>query len=226
MPFPVSQGSQGCTSRDSSRYFISPLCGRTLDECIFVVVKSQSDYLIDNLVVATNRLIKGLPTAPISSPSSSVQQARPRIFPVYLVWSAALRACPDVTIEASIEYVGPLSNIIIFIYWVPRVGRSRKYIHLAKSSQFLRDYVHLGYRRNLQSSHDFADQTLENCVNVLHVDIVEIWNLNAGDNVSYLRFPCFLFYLPSHGHQYLLSTSFKMKMSHVVKDLAEILAVC
>jgi len=57
-------------------------------------------------------------------------------------------------------------------------------------------------------------------MNVLHVDIVEIWNLNDEDNVSYLQFPCG-FYLSSHGHQYLSSTSFKIKMSHVVKDLAE-----
>jgi hypothetical protein len=172
--------------------------------------------------VTTDRLIKGLPTAPISSPSSSVQRARPRISPIYLAWSAALRACPEVIIEASIEYVDPLIPLsnTIFIYLVPRVGQSRKYIHLEKPSQFLRNHVHLGYWRNLQSSLDFVDQTLESCVNVLHVDIVEIWNLNDGDNVSYLRFP-YCFYLCSHGHQYLLSTSFKIKMSHVVKDLAE-----
>ncbi|KAN0127123.1 hypothetical protein V8E53_015061 [Lactarius tabidus] len=34
------------------------------------------------------------------------------------------------------------------------------------------------YWRSLWSSLDFADQSLKNCVNVIHGDIVEIWNLN------------------------------------------------
>jgi len=57
------------------------------------------------------------------------------------------------------------------------------------------------YWRNLWSSLDFTDQTLENCVNVIHFDIIEIWNL-------YDR------------RKYLSSDQFKISMSHVVKDLA------
>ena len=38
--------------------------------------------------------------------------------------------------------------------------------------------VFSGYWRNLWSSVDFADQTLKNCVKIIHDDIVEIWNLN------------------------------------------------
>jgi len=57
------------------------------------------------------------------------------------------------------------------------------------------------YWRNLWSSLDFANQPLENCVNVVHIDIIEIWNL-------YDR------------RRYLSSNQFKINMSHVVKDLA------
>ncbi|KAI9456385.1 hypothetical protein BJY52DRAFT_1381630 [Lactarius psammicola] len=57
------------------------------------------------------------------------------------------------------------------------------------------------YWRNLWSSLDFADQTLKNCVNIIHVDIVEVWNLNDRT-------------------RYLSSDKFKAKMSHLVKDLA------
>ncbi|KAN0136277.1 hypothetical protein V8E53_005882 [Lactarius tabidus] len=47
----------------------------------------------------------------------------------------------------------------------------------------------------------FADQKLKNCVNIIHDDIVEIWNLNDKTG-------------------YLLNDNFKAKMSHLVKDLA------
>ncbi|KAI9456397.1 hypothetical protein BJY52DRAFT_1187915 [Lactarius psammicola] len=57
------------------------------------------------------------------------------------------------------------------------------------------------YWRSLWSSLDFADQTLKNCVNIIHVDIIEIWNMNDKS-------------------RYLSSDKFKAKMSHLVKDLA------
>ncbi|KAN0136278.1 hypothetical protein V8E53_005883 [Lactarius tabidus] len=57
------------------------------------------------------------------------------------------------------------------------------------------------YWRSLWSSLDFADQSLKNCVNIIHDDIIEIWNLNDKTG-------------------YLLSDKFKAKMCHLVKDLA------
>jgi hypothetical protein len=98
-------------------------------------VNSQLGDLIDNLVVTTDRLIMGSPTGPVSFRSSG-QMAKTQISPDSLVWSAALRACPDILIHASIECVDYLPNLISLIYLVPRVGRIRKYIHLAESSQF------------------------------------------------------------------------------------------
>ncbi|KAI0269641.1 hypothetical protein BGY98DRAFT_286349 [Russula aff. rugulosa BPL654] len=57
------------------------------------------------------------------------------------------------------------------------------------------------YWRNLWSNLDFADQPLKSCVNIIHVDIVEIWNLFDR-------------------HRYLSSNQFKINMSHIVKDPA------
>jgi len=58
------------------------------------------------------------------------------------------------------------------------------------------------YWRDLRSSQDFADQDLKACVNIIHMDIVEIWNFKDKN-------------------KYLSSTKFKEKMSHIVKDLAD-----
>jgi len=57
------------------------------------------------------------------------------------------------------------------------------------------------YWRGLWSSLDFTDQLLKNCVDVIHTDIVEIWNLNDREN-------------------YLSGRTFKDKMSHIVEELA------
>jgi len=57
------------------------------------------------------------------------------------------------------------------------------------------------YWRNLWSSIDFTGQPLKDCVNVIHTDIIEIWNLKDRANS-------------------LSSTAFKERMSHIVKDLA------
>ncbi|KAF8265732.1 hypothetical protein EI94DRAFT_1804002 [Lactarius quietus] len=57
-----------------------------------------------------------------------------------------------------------------------------------------------GYWSGLCRPH-FARKTLKNFVNIIHLDIVEIWNMNDKSD-------------------YLASDEFKAKMSHVVKDLA------
>jgi len=47
----------------------------------------------------------------------------------------------------------------------------------------------IGYWRGLWSSNDFAGQTLANCVEVIHADIVGVWNLPDEDKVRYLLRP-------------------------------------
>jgi len=56
------------------------------------------------------------------------------------------------------------------------------------------------YWRDLRSSQAFVDRDLKTCVNVIHTDIVEIWNLNDKG-------------------KYLSSIKFKERMSHIVEDL-------
>ncbi|KAN0133589.1 hypothetical protein V8E53_008577 [Lactarius tabidus] len=52
----------------------------------------------------------------------------------------------------------------------------------------------------LWSNVHFADHSLRSCVDIIHMDLVEIWNLNDRT-------------------QYLSSDGFKAQMSHLVKDL-------
>ncbi|KAH9170100.1 hypothetical protein EDB89DRAFT_1980563 [Lactarius sanguifluus] len=56
------------------------------------------------------------------------------------------------------------------------------------------------WRRLWSSDVDFAGYSLKSCMNVIHLDLVEIWNL-------------------SDRTKYLSSDGFKAKMSHLVKDL-------
>ncbi|KAH9041168.1 hypothetical protein EDB84DRAFT_1474613 [Lactarius hengduanensis] len=57
------------------------------------------------------------------------------------------------------------------------------------------------YWRGLGSSTDFTDQTLASCVNVIHEDIISVWNFDDGE-------------------RYLSSRDFTARMSHLVGDLA------
>ena len=54
---------------------------------------------------------------------------------------------------------------------------------------------HIGYWNGLASSDDFAGRTLASCVEVIHADIVGVWNLPDKDRVRLLvlsRLSCLL----------------------------------
>ncbi|KAH9998780.1 hypothetical protein BJV77DRAFT_712350 [Russula vinacea] len=72
------------------------------------------------------------------------------------------------------------------------------------------------YWRKLWSSPDFTDQSLEECLKLVHNDIVKIWNQDGRNSVCSPQLPCFLHAQQS---QYLSSDQFKIHMSHVVNDL-------
>ncbi|KAI9456389.1 hypothetical protein BJY52DRAFT_1276672 [Lactarius psammicola] len=57
------------------------------------------------------------------------------------------------------------------------------------------------YWRSLGSSQDFTGQALESCVNVIHEDIINVWNFDDRE-------------------RYLLSSDLTARMSHLVGDLA------
>ena len=54
-------------------------------------------------------------------------------------------------------------------------------------------------------------------MNIIHNDVVEIWNLYDKCRVSSLQLLCCL---TAQYNQYLSSNRFKIDMSHIVKDLA------
>ncbi|KAI0285715.1 hypothetical protein BC826DRAFT_1050359 [Russula brevipes] len=95
--------------------------GRELRDvpAVIVSVDSRFDDLIDKLVWTTDKFITGRRTVSTTFARLRAQMAGPRVAPVPLAWSAALRVCQDIIIQASIE-----------------VGRSRKYIHIADSSKY------------------------------------------------------------------------------------------
>jgi hypothetical protein len=152
-------------------------------------VEPEFGALMNNLIMTTDQFIMG--SLPVSTPSawSSSQGIQPRIAPGPLAWSVALRASRDISIQASIEYVGCLPILISLIRLVPRIGRIREYIDLTDKPNI--DKLILGYWRNLWSSLDFIDQFLKSCVNIIHLDIVEIWNLRDKSRVSSPQLLCY-----------------------------------
>jgi hypothetical protein len=98
---------------------------------------------------------------------------------------------PSRAIQASIEYVVCLPTLSSFIPLVLRNGRrSREYIVLT-DNPILTTCFSLGYWRNLWSNLDFADKPVKDCVNVIHIDIIKIWDLDDRNGVSSFIFPCF-----------------------------------
>ncbi|KAH9003545.1 hypothetical protein EDB86DRAFT_2893126 [Lactarius hatsudake] len=104
--------------------------------------------------------------------SSSKVLPSPPITPTLLAWSIAQRVNHDVIIQASIEHYHPTYSLACVGYW-----------------------------RSLGTSQDFNDQALASCVNVIHEDIINVWNFDDKEG-------------------YLLSRDFMSRMSHLVGDLA------
>ena len=91
----------------------------------------QFGDLIDNLVVTTDRFMTGLRARTASAPvRSSSQGSKPRVVPVPLLWSAALRVHKDIFIQASIEYATFSTQLHLVYVFGSRVGRSREYNYL------------------------------------------------------------------------------------------------
>ena len=83
---------------------ISFFCKIYLDVLI-CSVKVQFGDLIGKLVTTTDRFIMGSRTTSTSPTRSNVQEAKPRVAPVPLVWSVASRVSQNIIILACIEYV-------------------------------------------------------------------------------------------------------------------------
>ena len=60
------------------------------------------------------------------------------------------------------------------------------YVFLTTKFSSRRSLARIGYWRGLGSSEDFAGRALANCVEVIHADIVSVWNLPDEDRVRLL----------------------------------------
>jgi hypothetical protein len=69
------------------------------------------------------------------------------------------------------------------------------------------------------SSPDFAGQTVKACLDIIHTDIVDVWNLRDPDMVCLLFLR--LYFFAEGDCQYLSSVGFKAQIYHLVEDLAE-----
>ena len=169
---------------------LSSLAEWLFDVVNLFVVAPQFGALINNLIMTTDQLIMGSCSVSTTTRSSS-QGMKLRISPAPLVWSVALRASRNITIQATIEYIQVvyLQTLILFICLVLRIGRSREYIEPTHEPIFTY-YFPLGYWRNLWLSFDFAGRPLKTCVKILHVDICRIWNLYDKALVSPSQLPC------------------------------------
>lgn len=77
-------------------------------------------------------------------------------------------------------------------------------------------FARIGYWRNLGSSRDFTNHTLKSCVNVIHEDIISVWNFDDRDSVGHSFMSSVLY---AEGNQYLLSGEFRSMMTNLVGDM-------
>jgi hypothetical protein len=77
--------------------------------------------------------------------------------------------------------------------------------------------AYVGYWCSLGSSQAFTGQTLESCVNVIHEDIINVWNFEDTERVCH---PFLSSALVAEVNQYLLNRDFKARMTRLVGDLA------
>ena len=109
----------------------------------------------------------------------------PQIAPALLAWSAAQRVNHDINIQASIEYVQSCSFLkVITSSHSPGLGEVVSNVCPITASIPISSLAYAGYWRSLGSSQDFTDQVLGSCVNVIHEDIINVWNFDDRERVS------------------------------------------
>ena len=144
---------------------------------------------MDELTSITHRFIK---ERTIRLCNSEAQAAffsilEPPIDPALLAWSVAQRAKHEIIIQASIEHV-PLSSLSKTVSCcslelgegVSDMSVPYKIANILRSS-----FTCIEYWRNLGSSRYFTNHTLRSCVNVIHEDIISVWNFDDRESVSH-----------------------------------------
>jgi hypothetical protein len=124
--------------------------------------------------------------------------ANSQVAPAPLVLSIAQRVSHDLIIQASIEYVSSplvLSCVISYCSSGLDVAVSSTCCFSSHEGNFDTFHPYIGYWRNLWSSPDFTDQIFEDCVDVIHADIVGVWSLRDADEVCLSPHPVVIFCL-------------------------------
>jgi len=98
-----------------------------------------------------------------------------------LAWATAQRGNPFVSIEASIELVSFCYLFYTCANDLLSVGRDRMYTTLSYSS--LLTSLSPGYWKGLISSTDFTGKKLRQCLDVIHTDIISVWNIRDPHKV-------------------------------------------
>ncbi|KAH8979846.1 hypothetical protein EDB92DRAFT_1902620 [Lactarius akahatsu] len=174
--FDVTRGEQpSAKARATYEGLCSSLFHKDSKDVPAVIFSEKPAFrdLISELTSTTHTIIKVDSQDLTGRPTSSSQVLpSPPITPTLLAWSIAQRVNHDVIIQASIEHYHPTCSL-----------------------------AYVGYWRSLGTSQDFNDQALASCVNVIHDDIINVWNFDDKEG-------------------YLLSRDFMARMSHLVGDLA------
>ena len=145
-------------------------------------------HLINKLVAITDGAIIAAHSRKISAPSEA-QKTQPRLSPVSLAWSVSQRASRDVNVKTTIECITSLLLLNLFFssqYCTTELDEVVSRVFVLDKDQFNKLLTHIGYWRRLWSSDDFVGQSLANCVEIVHTDIVGTWNLPDKDRVCLL----------------------------------------
>lgn len=81
---------------------------------------------------------------------------------------------------------------------------------------FVPDHIHAEYWSGLLSRTDFTGRQLRQCLDVIHRDIISVWNIR---NSSVGPLPLQTYSTDRTPSQYLPSDDFKVKMTVLVDDL-------
>ena len=166
---------------------------------IFFIFIEKPEQSLDELTSITHRLIKACrppryhqprprPRSVVGGTTCSAGfRLEPPITPVLLAWSVAQRVNHESAIRSSIEHV-PLFSLSKTLSCrslelgevVSDMSLPNKITNILTSS-----FACIEYWRNLGSSRYFTNHTLRSCVNVIHEDIISVWNFDDRENVSH-----------------------------------------
>ena len=112
---------------------------------------------------------------------------RSRVDATLLAWSSALRVCHRITLQTSIEYVVLFLRLPLIVTFFLELDKAVSV--LARNYGYiLTKRCPVEYWSCLLSSVNFDGHPLKSCVNIIHEDAVEIWNIKDRTRVGFLPY--------------------------------------